>query len=158
MTSRPGLPPELVSRTLMPGDSEELASLDAEIFGREAWPITVIAEQLRSERVWSFGVVDKNTDSIVGAVALGMGIEAEILTISVREAWRGRGIGGFLLDAALERAKETGAAVVFLEVRSRAEAPQSLYRKAGFKPVGIRPNYYHDDDALLMRLILTSKI
>jgi ribosomal-protein-alanine N-acetyltransferase len=39
-----------------------------------------------------------------------------------------------------------------LEVRVSNEIAQRLYRKLGFKPAGIRPAYYSDDneDALIM--------
>lgn len=39
-----------------------------------------------------------------------------------------------------------------LEVRVSNDIAQSLYRKLGFKPAGIRPAYYSDnnEDALIM--------
>jgi [ribosomal protein S18]-alanine N-acetyltransferase len=43
--------------------------------------------------------------------------------------------------------------VVLLEVRATDEATQGLYRRRGFAPIGVRPNYYplSGEDALVMR-------
>lgn len=79
------------------------------------------------------------------------GPEAEILTIGVAESWRGRGLGGRLLDELVSAAVREGAETVFLEVRSRSEGARALYEGRGFVPVGLRSRYYRDDDALVMR-------
>ncbi|HLV89786.1 MAG TPA: ribosomal-protein-alanine N-acetyltransferase RimI, partial [Acidimicrobiia bacterium] len=43
-----------------------------------------------------------------------------------------------------------GARHLTLEVRTRNEAARALYASLGMVPVGIRPGYYGDDDALIM--------
>ena len=50
-----------------------------------------------------------------------------------------------LLDDFLERARNDGVSRVHLEVREGNSAV-SLYRDAGFSPVGRRRNYYHAPD------------
>ena len=64
---------------------------------------------------------------------------------------RSCGLGGWLLDELLAIADGQGSESVFLEVRSRDDVAQSLYLGRGFKIVGGRKNYYHDDDAVVMR-------
>jgi ribosomal-protein-alanine N-acetyltransferase len=85
--------------------------------------------------------------------------EAHITTFAVDSAWRRQGIGERLLlaflDIAIERrAHEAtlGAHEATLEVRLSNLAARRLYEKYGFRPVGLRPNYYSDDreDALIM--------
>jgi ribosomal-protein-alanine N-acetyltransferase len=51
-----------------------------------------------------------------------------------------------LIDIALER----GARHLTLEVRITNDAALGMYRKLGFASVGLRPNYYRDEDALVM--------
>ena len=53
-----------------------------------------------------------------------------------------------LLDVALARRAREAT----LEVRLSNVAARRLYEKYGFRPVGLRPNYYTDDgeDALIM--------
>ena len=49
-------------------------------------------------------------------------------------------------------ASDLNAHLVTLEVRLSNQAARGLYGKFGFRPVGIRPRYYSDnnEDALIM--------
>jgi ribosomal-protein-alanine N-acetyltransferase len=77
--------------------------------------------------------------------------EAEILTLAVTGAARGRGLGRALLAAALESARAAGAARMFLEVGARNAPARALYAAAGFAEAGRRARYYADgDDALVL--------
>ena len=53
--------------------------------------------------------------------------------------------------------REPRLPLVTLEVRRSNAAAQRLYRRFGFRPVGVRPNYYAEDqeDAIVMLLDLT---
>lgn len=83
-----------------------------------------------------------------------MADEAHITSIAVREKYRTRGIGEFLLIVLIELAAEVGASQVTLEVRASNIPAQRLYFKYGFRNVGIRPGYYTDnaEDAIIMTL------
>jgi ribosomal-protein-alanine N-acetyltransferase len=78
--------------------------------------------------------------------------EAHISTIAVQPGWRQRGIGELLLAAMLDRATELEADIATLEVRVSNVTAQNLYRKYGFRQVGLRRRYYRDsdEDALIM--------
>lgn len=78
--------------------------------------------------------------------------EAHVTTIAVRPQYRGRGLGELLLIGLSEIAYDINARWLTLEVRVSNEVAQSLYRKYGFKPAGIRQRYYSDnqEDALIM--------
>ena len=78
--------------------------------------------------------------------------EAHITTFAVHPAWRRRHIGERLLAALLELAVRRHAREATLEVRLSNLAARKLYEKYGFRPVGVRPRYYSDDneDALIM--------
>jgi ribosomal-protein-alanine N-acetyltransferase len=78
--------------------------------------------------------------------------EAHITTIAVRPQFRGRGLGELLLVALAEIAYDINARWLTLEVRVSNNVAQTLYRKYGFKPAGIRQRYYSDnqEDALIM--------
>jgi ribosomal-protein-alanine N-acetyltransferase len=71
--------------------------------------------------------------------------ESELLLIAVVPNHHRRGIGGILLDDFLDRVRNNGVNRVHLEVRDGNSAV-TLYRKAGFSPVGRRRNYYHATD------------
>lgn len=79
--------------------------------------------------------------------------EGEILNIGVLPEFRSAGLGGDLLDACLARLRDRGAATVFLEVRESNEAAKRLYQSRGFRPVGVRTDYYRKprENALVLR-------
>lgn len=68
--------------------------------------------------------------------------EAEILSVAVASAHRGRGLAGSLLDLHLRRLAGFGVARVFLEVEEDNTPALRLYRRAGFREVGKRGRYY----------------
>lgn len=68
--------------------------------------------------------------------------EAEILSIAIAPARRGRGLAWPLLDLHLRRLAGLGARAVFLEVGETNDAGRALYRRAGFYQVGQRQGYY----------------
>ena len=68
--------------------------------------------------------------------------EAEILSIAVDKARRRCGIGHGLLNLHLRTLAGAGVRAVFLEVDESNHAALRLYRRAGFRQVGKRPNYY----------------
>lgn len=68
--------------------------------------------------------------------------EAEILSVAVSAATRGRGVGRDLLALHLRRLAGLGVRVVFLEVDEANVPALRLYARAGFEEVGRRPGYY----------------
>ena len=68
--------------------------------------------------------------------------EAEILSVAVTEARRGRGLARSLLNLHLRRLAGLGIQAVFLEVDEDNEPARRLYHRAGFREVGRRPGYY----------------
>jgi ribosomal-protein-alanine N-acetyltransferase len=98
-------------------------------------------------------LVATEADRIVGSV-LGRVItdEAEILTISVDPGSRRRGVGRLLLDAAVERSRQLGAATIWLEVRESNTAAKLMYQSAGFFAAGVRRGYYRRpiEDAVVL--------
>lgn len=100
-------------------------------------------------------LVSEDRTGIAGYAALWIAAdEAELGNLAVRPGRRGRGIGRTLLDHALHEAAERGASSVFLEVRESNAVARRLYEGAGFRIVGVRPDYYSSprEDALVMRV------
>jgi len=78
--------------------------------------------------------------------------DGHITTIAVDPAWHRHKIATRLLLALARQAIARGATSLTLEVRVGNKAAQELYRKFGFRPCGIRKNYYVEtnEDALVM--------
>ena len=68
--------------------------------------------------------------------------EAEILSVAVAGAKRGRGLARELLTLHLRRLAGLGARKVFLEVDENNRPAIRLYDRAGFQEISRRPNYY----------------
>lgn len=68
--------------------------------------------------------------------------EAEILSVAIAPARRGRGLSGPLLDLHLRRLAGLGIRTVFLEVDGQNAPACRLYKRAGFYEVGRRQGYY----------------
>jgi [ribosomal protein S18]-alanine N-acetyltransferase len=67
--------------------------------------------------------------------------EEELLLIAVDPHFRRRGLGDQLIQHLFAAARKRGVARIFLEMR-RGNPAIALYHKAGFTPIGERPNYY----------------
>lgn len=80
--------------------------------------------------------------------------EAHISTIAVHPRMRGRGWGEILLAGMVRRSIGLGAEEVVLEVRVSNTRAQNLYRKYDFEKVGVKAQYYrnNNEDAYDMRL------
>jgi ribosomal-protein-alanine N-acetyltransferase len=96
-------------------------------------------------------------DGVIGYTVMWFaGDEAELANLAVSPAARRRGLGGVLLDAALDEARARGSTVVYLEVRDSNAAARALYLSRGFVEVGRRRAYYRRpvEDAVVMRRAL----
>jgi [ribosomal protein S18]-alanine N-acetyltransferase len=82
--------------------------------------------------------------------------ELHILNVATHPRARRQGVGRALMHETLIRARKRPCTLATLEVRRTNDAAISLYRSLGFRTVGVRPNYYVDEqeDALVMVLDL----
>lgn len=71
--------------------------------------------------------------------------EEELLLFAVNPKYRRRGIGLFIIENIVAAARSRGAKRLILEMR-RDNPAESLYRKIGFRPIGMRPDYYRQTD------------
>jgi ribosomal-protein-alanine N-acetyltransferase len=116
------------------------------------WPANAYRTELETNRLATY-LVARAGEEVVGYAGVWLMVdEAHVTTFAVHPAWRRRGIGERLLLALLDRALARHAREATLEVRLSNLAARRLYEKFGFKPVGVRPRYYSDDDedALIM--------
>ena len=94
---------------------------------------------------------------IVGfAVSRMAADEAELLSIAIDAAQRGRGLSRNLLLTHLGHLAGRGVHKVFLEVEENNQPARRLYERAGFEAIGRRERYYQQAggeqlNALLMR-------
>lgn len=82
--------------------------------------------------------------------------EVHILNVATLPEARKKGVARTLIQQALDKGRKSACTLATLEVRRSNEAAIALYKSFGFRPVGIRPNYYVDEgeDAIVMVLDL----
>jgi len=116
------------------------------------WPAHAYRTELETNRLATY-LVMRAGDEIVAFGGMWLMVdEAHVTTFAVAPAWRRRHLGERLILALLDVAVRRGANEATLEVRLSNLPARRLYEKFGFRPVGIRPRYYSDDneDALIM--------
>ena len=128
-------------------DTAPLAALHAASFP-DPWDSAAIAALLATPGTFAFHAHDGFVLARVAAE------EAEILTLAVLPAARGKGLGRALLQAAIAHARARGAQSMFLEVGVENPSALALYAGLGFARVGLRKAYLYGKDALVLRLPL----
>ena len=121
-------------------DAAAIAKLHAAAF-RHGWSDGEIERMLLERNIVAHRAMSGRTlqGFILSRLAGG---EAEILSVAVASARRGRGLARALLNLHLRRLAGLGASAVFLEVDEDNEPARRLYQRAGFREVGRRPGYY----------------
>lgn len=120
-------------------------------FGAEGLPFTVEQEteylkNLESSRN-SVIFVARDGNTVVGDASLSCSERERLkhhgeLGISVLKEYWGNGIGSKLMQKIIDFARnDANAEILFLNVRSDNHRAISLYKKFGFKKVGILPGY-----------------
>jgi ribosomal-protein-alanine N-acetyltransferase len=122
---------------------------------RAPWSREVLLEELT--RDWAR--VDVVRDGGSGEVAAFANYwlvadELHILNIATHPQQRRLGHATRLLAHMIEVARQVPCRCMTLEVRRSNAGAQRLYRRFAFRPVGVRPNYYAEDqeDAIVMLL------
>ena len=136
-----------------PADAAAIAKLHAASF-RHGWSDGEIERLLLERNTVAHRAMTGRTlqGFILSRLAGG---EAEIFSVAVAPARRGRGLARALLNLHLRRLAGLGARAVFLEVDEDNEPARRLYRRAGFREVARRPGYYQQGhDAAASALVL----
>jgi len=133
------------------GDLDAVQDIERRSF-RTPWPAHAYRTELETNRLAHY-LVARVSGQVVGYGGMWVMVdEAHITTFAVDPDWRRQGIGERLLLALLDLATGRNAREATLEVRLSNLPARRLYEKYGFRPVGLRPRYYSDDneDALIM--------
>lgn len=140
--------------------AERLSQIHAEAFARpwtpEEFESFLLDASVRADGLF-LGRSPRPAGFALSRLALD---EAEILSVALARADRGRGHSRVLLAHHLQTLAHAGAATVHLEVEDGNTRALALYRRQGFAQCGTRPGYYARPDgtrsaALSMSLALT---
>ena len=153
-TEQPHPPPEPLEVHLVPMRRRHLRAvlrIEAQVYPRP-WSLALFMSELGLRNTRAY-VVARVGGVVVGYSGLMLnGEDAHVTTIAVDPAWHRHKIATRMLAHLAREAIRRGARNLTLEVRVSNHGAQALYREFGFKPAGIRKNYYQEtnEDALVM--------
>jgi ribosomal-protein-alanine N-acetyltransferase len=141
-------------------DLDVLVELDRACFGR-AWTRAQWQAELEPRGAARSLVLLASAGArpIAHACAPMLADRCELRRIGVVSESRGRGVGRDLIGRVIDHAQQAGCTRIELEVAADNSAAIALYRRMGFRTVGVRPRYYRDPpaDAVLMDLVWTPR-
>ena len=132
-------------------DIDEVHVLEQEILAETAWsPAQFWSELAQEDRAYL--VAESSGDIAAYGGVMVRPPTADIQTIAVAPAHRGRGLARALLGRLLSIADAGACTEVLLEVRADNDAAIALYDSEGFEAIARRTSYYGPgQDALIMR-------
>lgn len=146
---------DVVVRKMKLTDLNEVTAIERAIFSMP-WTYDSFASALEVEGS-NYLVVESPEGKVVGYCGYYSSFdEAEITNVAVSPDARRKGYGSCMLEELLKQARTDRIARVILEVRFFNESAISLYKKMGFKEIGIRKGFYEKprEDAVIMLLEL----
>ncbi len=126
-------------------------AIERQVYPRPWSPNLFISEMTEaSNRCYLVARLDRAIVGYGGLICYGE--EAHITNIAVDPGRQRQKIGTRVLHDLMVAAIDLGAQAVSLEVRVSNWGAQRLYGQFGFRPVGVRKNYYQEinEDALIM--------
>ena len=113
-------------------------------------------KEFKKEGTKIFGISLENL--VIGICVIQVVLdEAQINYFVVKEKFRKRGFGSYLMSYLIKRCKKLNINKLLLEVSKSNINAEKFYNRFNFNTVGIRKNYYKDgSDALLKEKILTT--
>lgn len=142
---------ELRYQPMLPGDVDAVLEVELAAFSHP-WTRGIFLDCIKpGYECWLLFRSERQVGHTVLSVA---GDESHLLNITIGPQDQKTGLGAALLEFIIERARQRGAEVTFLEVRASNLAAAKLYERFGFNEIGRRPNYYPAaggrEDALVM--------
>lgn len=143
-------------REMIALDLPVVVSMEREVYRTDAWSMGQFKEELAAVHRNRFYIVAQTgLHEIVGyagAFSPDIGLDADVLTLTVAPKFRRQGVGRAMLDQLIDWAKLRKAPAIFLEVREGNVEASPLYISAGFEQISIRTNYYSlGVDAVIMK-------
>jgi ribosomal-protein-alanine N-acetyltransferase len=126
-------------------------SIERRVYPRP-WSPTLFLSELTDEHTRAYFVAKVKRELVGYAGVNCWGDEAHVTTVAVAPEWQRCKIGSRLFYEIVRAAVVMGARAISLEVRISNEGAQHLYESFGFRPIGVRKNYYQEvnEDALVM--------
>ncbi len=138
-------------RPLTPLDLVPVFAIEKSAYGRAAWTMAQLKEEYAgNDRMYVAAEFNGELISYAGVVNLAG--TADVLTLTVADGHRRKGIGRELLRRLIDWSRTQKCEAIMLEVRVGNEEAIPLYESFGFIKISLRKDYYGPGmNAIVMR-------
>ena len=144
-------------RRVRGSDMDRILRIEAAGFGKDAYDRNLFAEYTRK-------CGDLFLVAMVGTRVVGYAItcicagRADLVSVAVDPALRGKGAAQALMDSILRRLRRRGVARIGLTVKFTNDRARNFYEKYEFRRLRLAPGYYEDGtDGVIMVKDLTPR-
>nr|WP_239559188.1 ribosomal protein S18-alanine N-acetyltransferase [Sporohalobacter salinus] len=140
-------------------DLKEVLKIERQSFS-SPWSFESFKKEL-IENQFARYLVLKREEEIIGYIGVWIFLtEAHITNLAIDPAYRRQGLAKYLLDKFFINFLAPRISEVTLEVRESNQAARKLYLDYGFEELGIKKDYYQDnqEDAVIMHKVLDKEL
>lgn len=144
-------------RKFRPADMDRIDRIEKASFGKDAYDRNLFAGFFN--KCPDLFLTAKRRDAVCGYMITCLrGDRAEVVSIAVDPAARGRGVASTLMDSTLRRLRRRKIGRLVLMVKVSNRAARAFYEKYGFEKVRLVKKYYEDgsDGVLMARRVCRS--
>lgn len=136
-------------RPILESDIDQIMSIEEQSFGKHHWSKNAFINELNNQSAKYFlaSLEINNESKVIGYIGYWLiGEEGHITTLAIDHNFRRRHIADILLYYLIKDACKSNVNWLTLEVRASNTSAIYLYNKFNFKQLGIRKNYYQDNN------------
>lgn len=140
----------MIVRELTKNDIDEILKIEESIY-KNPWNKEAFINDIETDI--AFDYVLEHNNVIIGYYGFWiMFDDVDITKVSIRKELQGKGLANILMEDFFNRIKNLDINTITLEVRVSNYKAINLYKKYGFKEIGIRKEYYDDlEDAYILQ-------
>ena len=137
----------LVIRPARLNDLERVYEIEVEAFGDEAYSRELLKMYyFVSPETFLVADIDGEIAGYVIGLYKRWG-EGHVISLAVRSKYRRRGVATALMKRVIQLLASKGATAIRLEVKASNEPAINLYKKLGFKIIGVIDGYYRSGES-----------
>jgi [ribosomal protein S18]-alanine N-acetyltransferase len=143
-----GAVPVPLIRSMGLADLDRVLALERAVYPKP-WSEGIFRDELAAAgRVYLVAEIDGELAGFAGMMVVGE--DGHVTNLAVDPGRRRGRVATRLMVELVDRGLAAGARHLTLEVRVSNRSAQRLYARFGMAPVGVRKDYYIDEDALIM--------
>ena len=135
-------------RSFALGDLNRILEIEQHSFPKSPYSLATFLQLFWTypQGFWVYVDGDKSNETLCGYIVFSK--DGHLISLAVHPRYRLRGVGKALVEQAT---KALTVRKMWAEVRRSNKGALTFYQKIGFEVTGIIPDYYGNEDALIVR-------